>query len=67
MSTLLDTAKITYPQSDGQSMADNTKQFRSNALPGYVKCVRGPSSSGRQMHNARIARDQAQSSGPNLR
>ena len=28
MSTLVETARITYPQSDGQPMADNTKQFR---------------------------------------
>jgi hypothetical protein len=28
MPTSTDVAQITYPQSDGQSMADNTKQFR---------------------------------------
>jgi hypothetical protein len=28
MSTSTDVARITYPQSDGQPMADNTKQFR---------------------------------------
>jgi Uma2 family endonuclease len=28
MSTPVDTAHLTYPQSDGNPMADNTKQFR---------------------------------------